>query len=79
MLTRDCNALRIIKSGRSYLKHYGIWDKQASLYKKIDKRLSGKSLKRIIVLLDEADKKNKGVLNGNPWLAAKKAIHALSS
>ena len=79
MLTRDCYALHIIKSGRRNLKHYGIWDKQASLYKKIDKRLSAKNLKKIIALLDESDKKNKGALNGSPWLAAKKAIHALSS
>ena len=78
MLTRDCNALNALKMGRKNLKEFGIWDNQINLYQKMENRLTKNQITEVTSILDDADKKVKGVLPGNSWLTAREAVRLLS-
>ena len=79
MLTRDCNALSALKMGRKDLKEFGIWDNQINLYQKMENRLTKNQITEVTSILDDADKKVKGVLPGNSWLTAREAVRLLSA
>ena len=79
MLTRDCNALNALKMGRKNLKEFGIWDNQINLYQKMENRLTKNQITEVTSILDDADKKVKGVLPGNSWLTAREAVRLLSA
>jgi DNA polymerase III delta subunit len=79
MLTRDCNALNALKMGRKNLKEFGIWDSQINLYQKMENRLTKNQITEVTSILDDADKKVKGVLPGNSWLTAREAVRLLSA
>jgi len=78
ILSRDINAIKLTKDGKS-LKILGIWDSQAYMYKKLSDRVSSESLEKLINLLDSIDKRFKGVHNGDPWNGVKDIILELSS
>ena len=78
MLTRDCNALNALKMGKQNLKEFGIWDNQINLYQKMGNRLTKHQIAEVTSVLDDADKKVKGVLPGNSWLKAREAVKLLS-
>ena len=78
MLTRDCNALNALKMGKQNLKEFGIWDNQIDLYQKMGNRLTKHRITEVTNVLDDADKKVKGVLPGNSWLTAREAVKLLS-
>ena len=51
--------------GRKNLKEFGIWDNQINLYQKMENRLTKNQITEVTSILDDADKKAKGVLRGN--------------
>jgi DNA polymerase III delta subunit len=65
--------------GRKNLKEFGIWDNQINLYQKMENRLTKNQITEVTSILDDADKKVKGVLPGNSWLTAREAVRLLSA
>ena len=66
------------QKNRKNLKEFGIWDNQINLYQKMENRLTKNQITEVVSALDDADKKVKGVLPGNPWLTAREAVKLLS-
>ena len=44
----------------------------------MENRLTKNQITEVVSALDDADKKVKGVLPGNPWLTAREAVKLLS-
>jgi hypothetical protein len=49
------------------------------LYQKMENRLTKNQITEVTSILDDADKKVKGVLPGNSWLTAREAVRLLSA